>query len=48
MLDAFDDEALKLSATRMGETQTIAAMFQVLVDHVAEHSAHIRAGLAAA
>lgn len=47
VLDAFDDEALKLGATRMGETRTIAEMFQVVVDHVAEHTAHIRAGLAA-
>lgn len=46
-LDAVDDEALKLSATMMGETRTIAEMFQVPLDHVAEHTAHIRTGLAA-
>jgi hypothetical protein len=34
--------------TAVNETRTIAEMFQVPVDHVAEHAAHIRAGLAAA
>ncbi len=45
VLEAFDDETLRLSATRMGETMTIAAMFQKPVEHLAEHAAHIRAGL---
>jgi hypothetical protein len=44
-LESIDDAGLQLSATMMGETRTIAAMFQVPVDHMAEHSAHIRAGL---
>jgi hypothetical protein len=46
VLESFDDEALRLSATRMGETMTIAGMFQKPVEHLAEHAAHIRAGLA--
>ena len=45
VLESFDDETLRLSATRMGETMTIAAMFQKPVEHVREHAAHIRAGL---
>ena len=45
VLESFDDEALRLSATRMGETMTIAAMFQKPVEHLAEHADHIRAGL---
>jgi hypothetical protein len=32
----------------MGETMTIAALFQKPMDHVAEHARHIRAGLASA
>lgn len=48
VLESFDDETLRLSATRMGETMTIAAMFQKPVEHLAEHAAHIRAGLAGA
>jgi hypothetical protein len=32
----------------MGETMTIAALFQKPVEHVAEHAGHIRAGLASA
>jgi hypothetical protein len=47
-LASVDDDGLSKSATMMGDTRTIAAMFQVPVDHVAEHTAHIRAGLAAA
>ena len=45
VLESFDDETLRLSATRMGETMTIAAMFQKPVEHLAEHAGHIRAGL---
>ena len=45
VLESFDDETLRLSATRMGETLTIAALFQKPVEHLAEHAAHIRAGL---
>ena len=45
VLESFDDETLRLSATRMGETMTIAGMFQKPVEHLAEHAAHIRAGL---
>lgn len=48
VLDSFDDETLALSATRMGETSTIAEMFQRPVEHLAEHAAQVRAGLAAA
>jgi hypothetical protein len=48
VLESFDDETLRLSATRMGETMTIAAMFQKPVEHLAEHAGHIRAGLAGA
>jgi hypothetical protein len=46
VLESFDDETLRLSATRMGETMTIAGMFQKPVEHLAEHAGHIRAGLA--
>ena len=45
VLESFDDETLRLSATRMGETLTIGAFFQKPVEHLAEHAAHIRAGL---
>ena len=45
VLESFDDETLRLSATRMGETLTIAALFQKPVEHLAEHAGHIRAGL---
>jgi hypothetical protein len=45
VLESFDDDTLQLSATRMGETMTIAYMFQKPVEHLAEHAAHIRAGL---
>jgi hypothetical protein len=48
VLESFDDETLRLSATRMGETMTIAGMFQKPVEHLAEHAGHIRAGLAGA
>jgi hypothetical protein len=48
VLESFDDETLRLSATRMGETMTIAGMFQKPVEHLVEHAAHIRAGLGAA
>lgn len=48
VLDSFDDAALRLSASRMGETMTIAGMFQKPVEHLAEHAGHIRAGLAGA
>jgi hypothetical protein len=48
VLDSFDDETLRQSATRMGETMTIAGMFQKPVEHLAEHAAHIRAGLSGA
>jgi hypothetical protein len=48
VLESFDDETLQLSATRMGETMTIAHMFHKPVEHLAEHADHIRAGLAAA
>jgi len=47
VLEASDDDALRQSATRMGETQTIAGMFQKPADHLAEHAGHIRAGLPA-
>ena len=46
VLESFNDETLRLSATRMGETMTIAGMFQKPVEHLAEHAGHIRAGLA--
>ena len=45
VLDSIDDGALNTSTTMMGDTHTIAEMFQVPVDHLAEHAAHIRAGL---
>jgi mycothiol maleylpyruvate isomerase-like protein len=45
VLESFDDATLRLSATRMGETMTIAGMFQKPVEHLAEHAGHIRAGL---
>jgi hypothetical protein len=45
VLESFDDETLRLSATRIGETMTIAGMFQKPVEHLAEHAGHIRAGL---
>jgi uncharacterized protein (TIGR03083 family) len=45
VLDSFDDETLRQSATRMGETMTIAALFQKPVEHLVEHAVHIRAGL---
>ena len=45
VLESFDDETLRLSATRMGETLTIAGLFQKPVEHLAEHSAQIHAGL---
>jgi hypothetical protein len=45
VLESSDDETLRLSATRMGETMTIAALFQKPVEHLAEHAGHIRAGL---
>lgn len=48
VLDSFDAETLRLSATRMGETMTIGDMFQKPVEHLEEHSAHVRAGLAGA
>ncbi|MBI5283582.1 MAG: DinB family protein [Chloroflexi bacterium] len=48
VLESFDDDTLRLSATRMGETMTIADMFQKPVEHLAEHAAQIRAGLAGA
>lgn len=46
VLESFDDETLRLPATRMGETMTIAGMFQKPVEHLAEHASQIRAGLA--
>jgi hypothetical protein len=46
VLESFDDETLRLSATRMGETMTIAVMFQKPGEHLAEHAGQIRAGLA--
>ena len=45
VLESFDDETLRSSATRMGETRTLAGMFQKPVEHLAEHAAQIRAGL---
>jgi hypothetical protein len=45
VLDSFDDETLRLSATRMGETMTIADMFQKPAEHLAEHASQIRAVL---
>ena len=45
VLESFDDETLRSSATRMGETLTIAALFQKPAEHLAEHAAQIRAGL---
>lgn len=45
VLESFDDATLERTATRMGETMTIAAMFYKPVEHVAEHAAHIRDGL---
>ena len=46
VLDSFDDETLRMSATRMGETMTLAGMFQKPVEHLAEHAEQIRVGLA--
>jgi len=46
VLASFDDETLRLSATRMGETRTLAGMFGKPVEHLAEHAAQIREGLA--
>jgi hypothetical protein len=48
VLDAFDDDTLRLSAARMGETMTIAVMLQKPAEHLAEHAAHIRTGMRAA
>lgn len=48
VLDSFDDATLRRSATRMGETMTIAGMLQKPAEHLAEHAADIRAGLARA
>jgi hypothetical protein len=48
VLDSFDDDTLRSSATRMGETLTIAALLHKPMEHLTEHSAHIRAGLRAA
>jgi len=48
VLESVDDDALRLSATRMGETMTIAGMFQKPVEHLAEHAGQIRAGLGGA
>lgn len=45
VLESFDDETLRSSATRMGETLPMTALFHKPVEHLAEHSAHIRAGL---
>ena len=45
VLESFDDETLRSSATRMGETLTIAALIHKPVEHLAEHAAQIRAGL---
>ena len=45
VLESFDDETLRMSATRMGETLTIAALFHKPAEHLAEHAAQIRAGL---
>jgi uncharacterized damage-inducible protein DinB len=47
-LASVDDDGLTNSATMMGDTRTIAEMFQLPVAHAAEHTAQIRAGLAAA
>lgn len=47
VLESFDDETLRLPATRMGETRTLGGMFQKPAEHLAEHAAQIRAGLAA-
>lgn len=46
VLESFDDETLRRSGSRMGETMTLAGMFQKPVEHLAEHAEHIRAGLA--
>lgn len=46
VLDSFDDEALQMPVTRMGETLTLAEIVQKPVEHLAEHAAQIRAGLA--
>ena len=46
VLESFDDETLRLPATRMGETRTLAGMFQKPGEHLAEHAAQIRVGLA--
>ena len=48
VLASLDDDALNASATMMGNTHTVGEMFQVPVDHLAEHAAHIRAGLKSA
>ena len=45
VLASLDDDALNASRTMMGNTHTVGEMFQVPVDHLAEHAAHIRAGL---
>ena len=45
VLESVDDDALRSSATRMGETMTLAAMFQKPMEHLAEHATQIRGGL---
>lgn len=46
VLDSLDDETLRRSATRMGDTRTIAGMLQKPAEHLSEHASHIHAGLA--
>ena len=45
VLESFDDETLRSSGTRMGETMTMAALLHKPMEHLAEHAAQIRAGL---
>lgn len=48
MLDATDSTTLATSATSFRDTRTIAEMFRLPVEHMAEHAAHIRGGLVTA
>src|SRR5438270_5610803 len=42
LLEATDDASLMTNAKSLGETRTIAGMFQVPVEHFAEHAADVR------
>src|SRR5206468_1856324 len=44
LFDATDEQTLITQAKSLGETRTIAGMFQVPVSHFAEHAADVRKG----